>query len=260
MKTTTTLQRSLLSTLTCAVLLLPSMVQAQAVPTDEEHAEVISQRALDHYLEDRFCEAHPLFFKAHELHADAIHLFNAALAKSKCSSTSAELRSALAMIDGAMANTEIPLDADIRERAEVFRSDLQKRIQDVEQAELDAMKAKPSRWSKKGTIGAVVAGAGAVGLGVGLLYTYRSSQKYQDLQPPHEFDRAEYDRRVADRNEDIKRAKISLGVGGALAAAGIGLVTWDLLTIEDPSQDAASSSSSVRLHLAPRAAAISINF
>ena len=189
----------------------------------------IQQEALEafhegtvHYENNKWAEASVAFRRAFEISGVAVFVFNAA----RSAHQNENWRQAANYYERALGveEEEKRLPEELRDRAERYlvevRANLEaSRIQEVE-----------VRWAERGWLGTGVAATGAaLVLSAGVLGV-SASRGMEELRLIGDLE--VYEEKLAEvkRTQQIGRAV--LWGGGAIAATGIGLIIWELATVE----------------------------
>jgi hypothetical protein len=237
-RTTTTTTTTLTLALLCAVCAPAPSAWAQdpGAPGDEPSGEVAGARADDEparrkvaralfdqgtraYTDKEFAEAGALFLEAYTYLPEAVFLYNAA----RCAEQTENWAQARDLAGRAAAQTERALGPELAGKARALEAVARQNYIDEHASTFD--------WSAVGYAGAGLGALGAAGL-VGALVISTDVVATRDELSARRTP-ADYDALAGELSGAQATGQVLLYTGGALAATGLGLIAWDLLTPGD---------------------------
>lgn len=193
-----------------------------------EHIEKFSalkKSANDAFAKGNYNDAYRLWLKTYELESNAVFLFNAARAAEKLGM----LERALTLIKQALAQESRPISGDARKQSKEFKREVEAKILAKQKAEEEA------RWTNQRVDWKTYAGIGTAAFGGALVVTslaYFGQTARNQLDNANTNNQAEVDR----INQEVERlqgqGKAALFTGLGLSIVGVGLVLYDLSTVE----------------------------
>lgn len=190
--------------------------------------------AKKHQVNGNYNSAIKNYLEAHSYENNALYLLEAARSAQRLSEVAKtnkqeEIRRALRLVDRALLETVIPLDDKNIKRARVLKKKLNAQMQALLQAQEEAMWVE-QRVDWKTYTGATTGVVGGVFVTVALAVFGRQVREGYDTMNVN--DRDVYDRQLTEINRTKSQGRFLLWSGVALSAIGVGLVVYDLSTIE----------------------------